>query len=179
MLYRSSQRETLLRKPHPDEGQAIHQLIQHSPPLDLNSSYSYYLLTRHFADTCVVAEHHGQLVGFVSAYVRPDAPDTLFVWQVVVAPSQRGQGLARLMLSSLLARPECRAVDYVESTINPSNLASRRLFERFAEQHDLPVEESLFLDEGQFGDTSHEAEIKLSIGPLHAHSQQEKRHAYL
>jgi len=178
MLYRTGQRETLLRKPHPDEGQAIHQLIKQSPPLDLNSSYSYYLLTRHFADTCVVAEHHGQLVGFVSAYVRPDAPNTLFVWQVVVDDSQRGKGLAGLMLTSLLARPECSDVMYVESTVNPSNHASRRLFERFAEQHNFPLQESLFLDEGQFGDAAHEPEIMLSIGPLQQ-IQEVKRHAYL
>lgn len=166
MLYRTSQREILLRKPRPEEGQAIHHLIQNNPPLDPNSIYSYFLLSRHFADTCMVAEHHGELVGFLSAYIRPDAPDTLFVWQVVVAPSQRGKRLALLMLSSLLARPECRHIDHLESTINPSNHASRRIFERFAEEHALPVKESLFLDEEQFGDAHHEAEIMLTIGPM-------------
>jgi len=67
--------ETSFRTPKIEDGLAIHSLIKQSPPLDLNSSYLYFLQATHFADTCVVAEKEGEIVGFVSAYFRPDQED--------------------------------------------------------------------------------------------------------
>ncbi len=51
------------RKPKLEDGLAIYHLIQASPPLDVNSSYLYFLQASHFADTCAVAEVDGQIVG--------------------------------------------------------------------------------------------------------------------
>ncbi|MBU0499426.1 MAG: diaminobutyrate acetyltransferase [Gammaproteobacteria bacterium] len=159
-------RDIILRKPEPSEGQAIHQLIQACPPLDLNSVYSYHLLCKHFAHTCVVAEQGAQAKGFLSAYPRPDAPDTLFVWQMSVHTALRGGGIARMMLSSLLARPECRAIRYLEATVSPSNHASRAVFNSLANQQGLQLAESEFLSERAFGNSGHEAERLLRLGPF-------------
>jgi L-2,4-diaminobutyric acid acetyltransferase len=168
--------EVMLRKPNPDDGYAIYRLIKQSPPLDPNSVYSYYLLCRHFSDTGVVAEQQGEIVGFISAYLEPNSPDTLFVWQVVVADSQRGKGLAKRMLKSLLESPACADVRILESTVNPSNQASRRLFESFANQQGCALTESIFLEEEQFGGEEHEKEILLSIGPLNVKSSNQEKH---
>jgi L-2,4-diaminobutyric acid acetyltransferase len=170
-----SGRDTMLRKPEPGDEFAIYKLIKQSPPLDPNSIYSYHLLCRHFRDTCIVAEHNGEIVGFISAYLEPTRAQTLFVWQVVVAASQRGQGLARTMLDALFDRPSCSTVDMLESTVNPSNLASRRLFESFARHHGYPLNESVFLEEDQFGDQEHEKEILLSIGPFTPGSSEQEK----
>lgn len=181
MLYHLSKKEIYLRKPTRADGYRIHQLIEQSPPLDPNSIYSYHLLTHHFGDTCIVAEVGGKVVGFISAYIVPNRPDTLFVWQVVVDKSQRGRGIARMMLSGLLSRPECSNARYLEATVNPSNNASRRLFERYAEDWGEHVIEEEFLSATAFGEGSaHESEILLRI-PLHSQQnlQGEKRHAYL
>lgn len=172
--------DTMLRKPKPGDEYAIYRLIKQSPPLDPNSIYSYHLLCRHFSDTCVVTEQQGEITGFISAYLEPNNPDTLFVWQVVVADSQRGKGLARTMLNTLLASPACSDTRTLESTVNPSNQASRRLFEGLAEQHGCKMEESIFLDEEHFGDEEHEKEILLTVGPLNTENRnQEKQHAHI
>ena len=173
-----NEHEIMLRKPKPGDEYAIYRLIKQSPPLDPNSIYSYHLLCRHFSETCVVAEQRGEIAGFLSAYLEPDSPDTLFVWQVVVAGDQRGKGLARQMLESLFARPVSRGVRRLESTVNPSNHASRRLFESFARQQGCNLQESVFLGEDQFGDEEHEKEILLSVGPFKTgDSKQEKHYA--
>ena len=157
----------LLREPGPDEGQALHELIRRSPPLDLNSSYCYFLLARHFRETCVVAERDGSLAGCVTAYRRPDAPGTLFVWQVAVRGDQRGRGLAGRMLDTLLDRPACREVRFLETTVGPTNHASRRCFERLAETRHCAVRQLPFLDPNHFGpEAQHEAEVLLRIGPF-------------
>ncbi|WP_127478152.1 diaminobutyrate acetyltransferase [Sulfurivermis fontis] len=156
----------LLRKPHLADGQAVHALVRRCPPLDLNSSYSYFLLCSHHADTCVVAEQAGALAGFLSAYRLPQVPHTLFVWQVAVDAAARGHGLAGRMLEELLVRPSCAGVQFIETTVSPSNLASRRVFERFAAQRHTVWQEEVFLTRGHFGSEAHEEEILLRIGPL-------------
>ncbi|MBN2647630.1 MAG: diaminobutyrate acetyltransferase [Thiotrichales bacterium] len=155
--------ETTWQFRHPclQDGTAITQLIAQSPPLDLNSSYLYFLQSTHFADTCLLAEKAGQLQGFISGYVRPDQSDELFIWQVAVAKSARGQGLASILLHQLLTRVlanSSRPIFRLSCTIGPSNLASQTLFRRFAERHQLQVKIQDFLQASDFAGTGHEAE---------------------
>jgi L-2,4-diaminobutyric acid acetyltransferase len=156
----------ILRRPQLADGQAVHALVRRCPPLDLNSSYSYFLLCSHHADTCVVTQQGEHTVGFLSAYRLPQAPHTLFVWQVAVDAAARGQGLAGRMLDDLLARPSCAGVQCVETTVSPSNHASRRVFVRFAAQRQAAWQEEVFLSREHFGSEAHEEEVLLRIGPF-------------
>lgn len=154
--------ELTLRRPKTGDAYPIHQLIAASPPLDLNSIYSYHLFATHFTDTSVVAEANDSVVGFISAYRPPSHPDALFVWQVVVDASQRGRGVAAAMLDELMERHG--DIRYLEATVNPSNQVSRRLFERYAERHGYPISEETFMSEDDFGPAAgHESEILLRI----------------
>lgn len=156
--------DILTRKPEASDGFALHQLVAASPPLDLNSIYSYYLLSDHFRDSCVVAECQGQLAGFLSAYLIPSRPKTLFIWQVAVAREQRGRGVASLMVEALLARFAKAQLQAIEATVNPSNRASRALFERLARQRGSPLQASTFLPAAAFGPgADHEGETLLRI----------------
>lgn len=156
------------RQPTLHDGPQIHRLIADSPPLDLNSVYSYHLLSDHFRDTCIVAEHMDEIGGFISAYRIPSRLDTLFVWQVVVSEKLRGRRIAWRMLEALLARFSRDALHYVEATVNPSNAASRGLFERLAKQQGTAIVEETYLDAAAFGPVgTHESEILLRI-PLSA-----------
>ncbi|MDR9499292.1 MAG: diaminobutyrate acetyltransferase [Hydrogenovibrio sp.] len=146
------------RKPTLQDGYAIYELVKASPPLDVNSSYLYFLQASHFADTCLVVEHDGQLLGFVSAYFQPDATDTLFVWQVVVSKSARGLGLAKKMLRQLVVNQAAHGVKRVTCTISPSNEASQALFRSFAEQYGWTLSCDPFIREADFGGEGHEAE---------------------
>lgn len=156
--------EIHIRKPLASDGYEIHQLISKSPPLDLNSVYSYYLLSDHFSDSCVVAELNGKLVGFLSAYRIPQRPQTLFIWQVVVDQALRGKRVAWRMLESLLQRYQQDEVQQVEATVNPDNAASRGLFEHLAAAHGSSLQEEPFLASTAFGpEGDHESEILLRI----------------
>ncbi|MGD9865856.1 MAG: diaminobutyrate acetyltransferase [Pseudodonghicola sp.] len=123
-----------LRKPRARDGGAIWDLVRACKPLDENSMYCNLIQCDHFRDTCVLAETDGQLLGWISAYVMPRAPDTLFVWQVAVAPQARGLGLGGRMLEHLLDRDACADVTRLQTTITRDNAASRALFRRFAER---------------------------------------------
>jgi L-2,4-diaminobutyric acid acetyltransferase len=160
----ASKDEIHIRKPLASDGYEIHQLISNSPPLDLNSIYSYYLLSDHFSDSCIVAESNGKLAGFISAYRIPQRPQTLFIWQVVVDQKLRGKRIAWRMLESLLQRYQNDEVQQVEATVNPGNVASRGLFERLASAHGSSLHEETFLASTAFGpEGEHESEILLRV----------------
>lgn len=155
-----------LRRPARDDGAALHQLIAGCPPLDLNSPYAYLLLCEHHADTCVVAEQSGKIVGAVTGYMLPARPDILFVWQVAVAQPMQGQGLGQRMLDHLFQRClSSQAMTGVETTISPSNLHSQKLFAGIARQHRVSCEATPFLTADDFGGSSHEEERLYQLGP--------------
>lgn len=137
--------------------------------LDVNSVYAYLLIGEHYSHTSVVAEVGDRLGGFISAYIPPAKPDTVFVWQVGVAEAGRGKGLATRMLLEILKRPACKNVHYLDTTIGPSNEASMALFRGLARRLDTGCEEEeLFSSElfGEHSDEPHEPEILFRIGPF-------------
>lgn len=147
------------------DGRRLWQLAADSQTLDLNTRYSYVLWCRDFAATSMAARDSQGLAGFIIGYRRPEANDTLFVWQVAVAAHQRRQGLARQMLDHLAARLAPHGVRYVEATVTPDNMPSARLFASFAAANDAKLtRDELFSEEVLGG--GHEAEILYRIGPL-------------
>ncbi|OIP99515.1 MAG: diaminobutyrate acetyltransferase [Zetaproteobacteria bacterium CG2_30_46_52] len=154
------------RQPTVVDGPFLFDLVNRSKPLDVNSRYLYLLQCSHFANTCAVAESGGSVQAFISAYVRPDQPDTLFVWQVAVDVSVRGQGVAGRLIDHLLARPHLAGIRFVEATVNPSNNASRNLFAALARKQQCDMNESMLFEAALFGADAHEAEILLRVGPF-------------
>src|SRR5690606_21532662 len=71
---RSAASEIVFRRPSELDGPQVTALIADCPPLDVNSAYCNLLQCSHFADTCVVAERAGQIVGWISGYRPPSAP---------------------------------------------------------------------------------------------------------
>lgn len=142
------------------------RIARDSGTLDLNTSYAYLLMARDFAATTRLAVRDGDAVGFVLGYLRPTAPQTLFIWQIAVDESQRGQRLAARLLDALLA--DLPQVTTLETTITEDNAASQRLFASFAERHGAEhTIESLFA-EAHFPDPGHGAELLHTISGLHA-----------
>ena len=114
----------------------------------------------------MVAEQAGKIVGYVSAYIHPGKPDTLFVWQVAVDDTVRRRGVGRAMLEEILQRKKLEEVTYLETTVTPSNRASRAMFVRLAQLYETHCDEAPCFTKELFGDQGHEEERLLRIGPL-------------
>jgi L-2,4-diaminobutyric acid acetyltransferase len=155
-----------IREPQEEDGADIWALVRDTGVLDLNSAYSYLMLCKFFPDTCLVAERDKEIVGFVSAFLPPVNDDVIFVWQVAVAKSQRGKGLAGALLQELLQREACAEVRYLEATVSPSNVASQSLFRGLARDLGRRCEVTECFSEQLFPGKGHEAEMKYRIGPL-------------
>lgn len=145
---------------------ALHRLVHDCPPLDPNSSYCNLLQCSHFKSTSIAAIHQDALVGSVTAYCPPEQPDTLFVWQVAVHASMRGQGLAREMLRRLYAHMALQGVRFVETSITADNEASQRLFAGFAAEHRAGMQRTVMFDQAVHFEGQHDTEYLYRIGPV-------------
>jgi L-2,4-diaminobutyric acid acetyltransferase len=159
------------RTPAPTDGSRVHELVSRCPPLDANSTYCNVLQCTHFAATSVVAESADVLAGFVSGYLVPSKPATIFVWQVAVAPEHRGQGLALAMLKHLLERDVCRKVTLLETSITRSNHPSWRSFRALARSLGVDLTAELWLSRTNHFASRHESEYLARIGPMVHHNQ--------
>ena len=159
-------RAFLFTRPNESDGAAIYRLVRDGGTLELNSAYAYLLTGAHFGATSAIVRDGSTLCGFVWAYRLPERPETLFVWQIGVAPAYRGHGLGHALLSEVLARPACRGVTHLEATVTPSNEASMALFRGFARRCGVPVAETAAFDTGLFPDPAHETEMLVRIGPF-------------
>ena len=157
-----------LSPPISTHGPAVSALIAACPPLDANSAYCNLLQCTHFAQTCVVAECDGFVVGWVSGYRVPSSPEQFFVWQVAVAEQARGLGLAQRMIADLLARPSASGVTHLVTTVTPDNAASWALFEGLARRWDCALSKAPHFKRDAHFAGAHATEWQAMIGPLPA-----------
>ncbi|MGW0040436.1 diaminobutyrate acetyltransferase [Rhodococcus sp. NPDC003348] len=156
-------RATACRRPTVADGTRMWEIARGSRVLDLNSSYSYLLWCRDFHDSSTVAEIDGRVVGFVTGFVRPQDPQTVFVWQVAVDESARGQGVAAAMLGDLLDHLAHQGITRLETTISPDNTASIALFTALARNRYTTITKRELFTPNHFPDT-HESEELYVVG---------------
>jgi L-2,4-diaminobutyric acid acetyltransferase len=155
----------IVRAPTAADAAPMWRLLGRIGELERNSCYAYLLLCSDFADTCLVAEEDGHLLGFVLAYRPPARPDEVFVWQVGVALEARGAGLGGRLLDALLAAPGCATARFLTATVAATNAPSRRLFGAVARRRGAAFEVGPRFDSSLFADP-HEAEDLVRIGPF-------------
>lgn len=158
-----------IRRPRAQEGSAIWNLVRRSESPDPGSRHVLPLLVSHFADTCLVAESDGALIGFVGGYRPPSPPESVRVWQIDVEAAFRRQGLGSALLHALIQCPACAGVEYLEAAVRTADVAMKRLFEGFARDLDTACEVTL----GPSGivppRSSGDGEDLVRIGPIHTH----------
>ncbi len=152
----------VLKKPMKKDAKYIYELVKDTKILDLNSEYLYLLQATHFRDTCVIAEDKGDICGFVSGYIIPTEPHIFFIWQVGVDAKYKGHGIAGKMIMDILGRKELSHITQIHTTISPSNIASTRVFEKFADKYGIDFERETMFKVADFSN-SHEDEVLYKI----------------
>nr|WP_238933449.1 diaminobutyrate acetyltransferase [Brevibacillus choshinensis] len=155
-----------LQIPKEEEGAAMWELARDSGVLEPNSSYAYLMFAKFFAETCVLAVENGKPVGFVTGFIPPKAPQTLFVWQIGVSATHRGQGIAKEMLRRLLQRQGQHKVCFLEATVSMSNGASQALFTSMAKEWGTSCTVAECFSADVFPEEAHEAEWTYRVGPI-------------
>jgi len=159
-------RDLILRRPTPEDGVAVNELVEQCKPLDENSVYCNLLQCSHFRETSTLAELGGDVAGFVSGYVVPEQDDALFVWQVAVAPEARGLSLAKRMVFDILRRPAAKGIRNIKTTITPDNAASHGVFKSIARELGADIQRNVLFEKEQHFDGQQKTEMLWHIGPF-------------
>ncbi len=156
--------EILYRRPTSKDGPVMHSIAEDTGVLSVNSTYAYTLMSRHFSETCIIGEQDGEVVAYIIGYTEPQAPDTLFVWQIGVAGQCQGKGIGKEMLIALINQCKPR---FLESTITRDNTASIKVFSSlgaaFHTEHHFS--QAPYFQKEELG-TGEEAEHLMRIGPF-------------
>ena len=152
------------REPAVGDVHKIWELVKNSQSLDKNSKYLYVLLCHQFSKTCRVAEHGSKVVGFLSGFISPKNSDTLFVWQAAVDDAFRNKGIAKELVFQTLCNTDSD-VKFVEATVTPSNNASLKFLQNFANQVGAKIDKSSLFSPDILGE-GHEPEDLVRIGPI-------------
>ncbi|MEU6388434.1 diaminobutyrate acetyltransferase [Streptomyces sp. NPDC046939] len=154
--------EVTVGRPLPGDGPALWRIARDAPGIDVNSPYFYVLWCRDFATTSAVARTAAGVRGYLVGFARPQAPDTLFVWQTAVDAALRGRGLARRMLD-LVADGRFR---HVEATVAPDNHASAAWLSAFARDRRAGLVRTPLWGREDFPGADHGPEVLFRVGPL-------------
>ncbi|MFD4291641.1 diaminobutyrate acetyltransferase [Rhodococcus sp. NPDC058505] len=157
---------TVLRRPRLSDSIRMQQIAKDSRVLDVNSAYAYLLWCRDFPNTSAVAEIDGRVAGYVTGYVRPESPDTLFIWQVAVDEAARGRGVGVAMLDRILDWTRGFGVRFLETTITADNPSSIAMFTALARRRDTGIYARPLFAADHFPE-GHAAEDLYTIGPIH------------
>lgn len=161
-----SAKKLTIRKPSSLDGMALNQLVSECPPLDPNSAYCNLLQCHHFNETAAAAFEGEKMVGFISGYILPTAPNTLFVWQIAVHSSARGCGLAGRMLEAILEREALAGVSFIQTTISPGNEASQAVFRKLANKRDTHIRSEMLFGKDTHFNGAHDDELLFTVGPF-------------
>ncbi len=157
---------TYFRHPTLADGPQVFSLIASCPPLDQNSRYCNLLQTSHFSNTCAGAWNDDVLLGFVSGYLLPTAPNVYFLWQIAVSPQARGQNMAQRLIDFILQADATQQVTHLQTTITDDNGASQAVFNKMAQRYQADIERTLWLEQDQHFAGHHASEWLYTIGPL-------------
>ena len=160
-----SKQNIQIKNPDSDYGYQISELIKNSPPLDLNSTYLYFIQSHYFNKTCAIAVNEiDRVIGFVSGFQDPRKKDTLFIWQVAISKDARGSGLASKLIHFILQ--EHPHMQFIETTITKDNTSSISLFNKISQELNTNIIEEPFLDKTKHFLNQHDSENLFRIGPF-------------
>lgn len=125
------QDKIIIRNANTEEIESIIKLVGNCPPLEQYPFHIYKIMVRYFGDFCHVAIHNQKIVGWVMGFPAQKHLDTCFLWQIGVTPEQHGQGIGKSLLKEFERTVEKYGYQRIEATIDPENISSKRLFERY------------------------------------------------
>ena len=77
----------------------LRHMARSCPPLDLHTSYTYWVAAEYFGSGSYILEDDGICAGYI---MTVQTPETIFVWQIGILPEYRGRGLSRRLIDRVL-----------------------------------------------------------------------------
>ena len=158
-----------LRTPEIEDARESFRIARNEPNIDANTEYYYMIWYRDFSETSLVAVSEGKQIGYLTAFISPKNPDTLFIWQIATMPHHGVPNLGIKMMTHVVDKAKRKGVEYVEATVSPDNRPINYVMRLLAKRLAANYSTSMLFNPDAF-EGSHEAELMYRIGPLEEYS---------
>jgi L-2,4-diaminobutyric acid acetyltransferase len=124
--------EVVLRQCTSSDVAQIVRFVAECPPLDVHSSFTYWVTFQYWGEMCFVASAGERIIGYVSALGSGHSSDVFYLWQIGVSEDRRSTGLAQRLVAAVTKAGRGRGFREMQVSIAPENESSLRTFTRFA-----------------------------------------------
>lgn len=152
---------------HPQavDGSKMWELVKENNDLDLNSSYSYFLVSKLHSQRCIIVTDKttNKLVGFIMGFVFSEEPKTYFVWQITVSKNYRCKNIGSSLIEKILSTNE--DVRFIKGTMSKDNSYYHKLLKKIALKYNTWYSIKEGFEQDQFPE-GHENEQLVTVGPI-------------
>jgi L-2,4-diaminobutyric acid acetyltransferase len=124
----------------PSDVERVVRFVGECPPLDLHSSFTYWVTFEYWGEMCFVASRSEQIVGYVSAIGSGRDDNVFYLWQIGVSGEFRSMGVSQRLLVAVVDVARGRGYRKMQVSIASGNDPSLRTFQRFALSVGNPLE---------------------------------------
>lgn len=123
---------------HVDENDAslLHELAKKSPPLDVHTVYTYWVICNFFSKSCIIVEDNGIPFAYIIAI---ENDDTVFIWQICILEQYRGKRISALLIDFICKYAETKR-KIVSVSIDKENIASNSAFQSYCSKNSYTLE---------------------------------------
>jgi L-2,4-diaminobutyric acid acetyltransferase len=124
----------------PSDIERVVRFVEGCPPLDLHSSFTYWVTFEYWGEMCFVASKSKQIVGYASAIGSGRDDNVFYLWQIGVSSEFRSMGVSQRLLAAVVDVARERGYRRMQVSIASGNDPSLQAFQRFALSVGNPLE---------------------------------------
>lgn len=128
----SRDRGVTLRRCTPTDVEQVVRFVAECPPLDVHSSFTYWVTFQYWGEMCFIASDDKRILGYASAIGSGHTPEAFYLWQLGVSEDLRSTGLGQRLIAAIADVGRGRGFREMQVSIASENEPSLSAFKRFA-----------------------------------------------
>lgn len=143
----------------PNDYILFQQLVRKCSPLDIHTSYTYWLMAKYYNKSSFILEVNNKPCGYIMTI---ENSDVVFIWQIAIIESQRKKGYSELLIDKVVEYAK-NIRKPIEITIDKNNINSTSAFKGYCSKNNysmISLEEQEIYNENNI---IHEKEILYHI----------------
>jgi L-2,4-diaminobutyric acid acetyltransferase len=119
-----------IRKTEEDDFLNVYKFVSKCKPLENYYEHFYKIMLRYFGNSCFIAEFNDEIIGFIMGFRSQIDDKKFFIWQIGVFSYHRGKEIGEMLLKEIEIAAKKLGCERIESTVDPENIPSQKLFEK-------------------------------------------------
>ena len=131
----------VIRNLKEDDIEKVVKFVKNCKPLTEHTYYTYWVLSKYFSDLCFLCEDkYQEILGLITGILPVNKKNKAFIWQIGVRKDYRRKGIALSLIDRFVNKCNSLNIYTIDFTIEPDNLASYNLFNKYAKDKGILME---------------------------------------